>query len=262
MKTRRIALIITTVILFILAMLVGVLFRPKNGLPQVNTEAMRKEMKNGFTRTGGFNYSLNKGNSNYSFFDVNLRIDYLKNNYYSFLASNWRQGEEDDNDLVDKGFVHLRFVYMFEPWFGLEQFNQIEYNKFIELEDRKLTGGGTRVRLFNKDWMNVYAGIGFMYEHESYVNNIESTKRLVRSTNYLTGKIKINDRVDFSVISYYQYDMNSFSDYRILCDGGFKIKLSEWLKMSTTVNYRYDSDPVVYVVYYDLSMMNGLIITF
>ncbi|MBC8182000.1 DUF481 domain-containing protein [candidate division KSB1 bacterium] len=231
---------------------------------QVNTEAMRKsELKEGFTSTNSFNIQLTKGNSDYVIYKGQVRLDFIKGRYHSFIISNLKHGEQKNKKFINKGFIHLRGVQSFNKMISAEIFGQIEYDDFIKLKRRKLGGAGLRLlRLKKPGLLTVHIGIGAMKETEIYTISTEGEKDLLRSTNYLTTNFSLNKIVNLYVTGYYQVDVQSFSDYRILFDGGLSIKLFKNLIFTTNVAYRFDNEPLPGIKTYDVNLLNGISLRF
>ncbi len=231
---------------------------------QVNTEAMRKsELKEGLTSTNSFNIQLTKGNSDYVIYKGHVRLDFIKGRYHTFVISNLKHGEQKNKKFINKGFIHLRGVRSFNKKFSGEIFGQIEYDDFIKLKRRNLGGAGLRILGIQKpDVITIHVGTGAMKEIETYTVSTAGKKDLIRSTNYLTVNFSLNKIVDLYVTGYYQVDVQSFSDYRILFDGGLSIKLFKNLTFTTNVAYRFDNEPLPNIKTYDVNLLNGISLRF
>ena len=76
---------------------------------QVNTEAMRKaEMEDGFATAISAHQQLSKGNSEYSIYKGSARLDYLHEQYHTFLIANFKQGKKQEGrDLLRFGLEDI-----------------------------------------------------------------------------------------------------------------------------------------------------------
>lgn len=231
---------------------------------QVNTEAMRKsELKAGLTSTNSLNIQLTKGNSDYLIYKGQIRLDYINGKFHFFAISNLKRGEQKNKKFINKGFIHLRGVRSLSNKISTEVFAQVEYDDFIKLKRRKLGGIGLRILGFQKPGLvTIHLGIGAMKEIETYTVVTEGKKDLLRSTNYLTANFSLNKIVDFFATGYYQLDVQSTSDYRILFDGGLAIKLFKNLIFSANVGYRFDNEPMPGIKTYDVNLINGISLRF
>ena len=128
-----------------------IVFYCNTSFAQVNTEEMRKlELKTGLTVTGVLNLQIAKGNSEFFNYNSQLRFDYRKNKWYTFLISDFKKGKLDDNKFINKGFTHYRNVFSFDKTITSEIFLQIEYDEFIKLKQRELVGAGLRIKPIEK----------------------------------------------------------------------------------------------------------------
>jgi len=235
---------------------------------QVNTEAYRKRPGDqGFSNRLGVNFSLYRGNSD--FFKVNGRYrgDFVSGPLYAFLVLNYDYGEESKSIFLRDGFAHLRVVYAFGPRISGEAFAQKGFNDFIRLKDRVLGGAGGRLTIARGEdsarRYGLYLGMGGMIEREvEGKESVETTTTLFRSTNYLSGRYELTDRLSLSTVTYYQPAVTRFDDYRILLETGLEVDIFSGLAITTALNWRYDSDPFPGVESYDLTLSNGLALTF
>jgi putative salt-induced outer membrane protein YdiY len=233
---------------------------------QVNTERMRKEIsEEGLYGDLSAALSLKSGNSEYYSVKGDFRIDYLINSNDFFIVTNYEFKEGNNKKIVNKGFAHLRGVIELSKLLDLEIFTQKEFNEFILLKDRTLFGSGLRYNLSGGDFspLKLFIGSGLMYEKEVYnlqQNNISS--ELLRSTSYLTANWKLNDKAALILIFYAQPALKNISDIRLLTDSSMRFTLSKSLAFFTTLNYRYDSEPVGNLKKFDLEITNGINFSF
>jgi putative salt-induced outer membrane protein YdiY len=248
----------------ILAIFITALLFVNSSYSQVNTEAMRRTTgEEGFTSDGSLGLSLARGNSNFLKFDASFRMDYYKKPWHIFIVTNFNRGEQSDTLYQNQGFVHLRFVRQFGSRIALEVFTQKEFDEFIRLKDRNLIGGGLRINILQKSRkMVLHQGIGLMRENEVYDDPAEREKNLLRSTNYLSAKYHVDDRVILSFTGYYQINVKSCPDYRFLIGTQFLFQLSKNFSFRVKLNYRYDNDPPSGIKKYDIELTNGIALTF
>jgi len=235
-----------------------------NLFAQVDTEAMRKsEFKEGLTGTGSFNANIVQGNMEFFILETQLRFDYRKNKYHTFLIGNMIYGKLDSDKFIDKGFIHARLVRSLNSRIGVEAFAQSEFNDFLNINRRQLAGGGLRLLLLRSgDRLTLHLGIAAIYEGEDYTDPAEEDKYLIRSTNYLTGKLNINESVTYSITGYFQPDTKDPSDFRILVNTELGVKLSKMFSFTAKVQFRHDSEPLRGLKDYDISISNGISFTF
>ena len=237
-------------------------------ISQVNTELMRKGSEPaGFSNSISLDLGYKSGNSNYANLKAGVRSDYHSEAVYSFLSASLEYKEGSEKLITHKGFAHLRAVYKLTPYIRPEVFVQKEFNKFISLNDRNLAGIGARLPLITPGPADstgpdfeIYGGLGLMYEYELFKTD-EKTE-LIRSTNYVNLSWNIDSRVSILFITYYQFDIQHISDYRLLNDTKLSFSLNDYLAFSFNINYRYDNEPLPGIENYDIGITNGIVINF
>ncbi len=252
-----------------LFLLIAVVF-PLHAHATVNIESIRSgEKEAGLHNRLSFNLAYTEGNTDVTNLKTTLRSDYYAQNYHAFLAASLQRGEKDDERYLNKGFVHLRGMKPVSRRFTLEGFFQHEYNDFTLLEERRLAGAGIRIKAIERKSgesadsdLTLYVGLGLMREKEVIDYPPEVTDNFTRSTNYLSCRWKLDDRVNFTGTLYYQPRLSDLDDYRILFDGGFDFAITEVITFGISVNYRYDSEPPVGVEDYDIEILNGITLSF
>jgi hypothetical protein len=147
------------------------------------------------------------------------------------------------NQIVNKGFGHLRLIKSISSNIFLELFTQFGFNDFLLMKDRKLAGGGLRYKMLKGEKIYSFIGIGVMQENEIYDLENEPTKNLIRSTNYISWNINITENAFLNNTAYYQFSASDMNDFRLLYEGGLEFELSEKLSFTVELNYRYDNDP-------------------
>lgn len=235
-------------------------------ISQVNTEFLRKsDLKNGFHNSIATNIGINAGNSQFINLKGGFRTDFVHNDLYIFLNSSIEYKEGKSAIISSKGFMHLRGNYSLSSFIDAEIFTQIEYDRFIKLNNRELFGTSLRLEAIHiRDSIlrfGLFFGIGAMFEHENYYDDLLNTN-LLRSTNYLSIYYMIRPELSFQAVTYLQFDVARFFDRRILSQGSLVINLFKGLKFTTNLIYRYDNNPLPEIKNYDLELNNGIIIEF
>ncbi len=241
---------------------------PCEASAQINIETLRKTgVDEGFHLDINTDVGILAGNSNARQLSGSVRPDYLSGAYHLFLVAEGSRGDTDNNLYKNKGFVHVRGQRSITELVAFEAFSQEEFNDFINLEERTLYGTGTRISPFsssadekNDSDFTLHLGAGLMWETERYKDDDDTY--LLRSTNYLSGKWEIHERVLFSATTYYQVDTNYAADFRIIVDGSFVVDITERLKLTLNVNYRFDNKPPKDIKNFDIEITNGLAIFF
>ena len=218
-------------------------------LAQINTEAMRSEnVTDGFINKVNVDFGIEKADAEVIELAAAYRVDYFNpTGLHIFFILNYENGYEQEkglekNQVVNKGFGHLRMTKMISSKLFFEVFTQFGFNDFLLMKDRKLAGGGLRYKMVSNDRINTFLGIGLMQENEIYDIVNEPEKKLLRSTNYLRWNINIAENTELYNTVYYQFSSSDINDYRLLYDGSIDFSVNENLSFFIELNYRYDND--------------------
>lgn len=205
------------------------------------------------------------GNTELLTLRTRCRTDYLAKTYHGFVLGSLQLGRKSGTFFTNKGMAHGRIIRKVTRHVALEVFVQKQFNTLILLRDRNLAGGGARFAVMpSNPWLNLYLGIGAMWEHER-LNDAkagELNTRIVRATNYINWSGQLNERVTTSATGYYQVHVNSVADYRLLFEGNITFRLTTRLAFPLRLNLRYDGAPPAGVERYDVEIFNGLRYTF
>ncbi len=238
-------------------------------LAQINTEAMRSEnVTDGFINKVNVDFGIEKADAEVIELAAAYRVDYFNpTGLHIFFILNYENGYEQEkglekNQVVNKGFGHLRMTKMISSKLFFEVFTQFGFNDFLLMKDRKLAGSGLRYKMVSKDRMNTFLGIGLMQENEIYDIVNEPEKKLLRSTNYLRWNINIAENTELYNTVYYQFSSSDINDYRLLYDGSIDFSMDENLSFFIELNYRYDNDPHGGTVNSYIQLNNGIEFTF
>ena len=238
-------------------------------LAQINTEAMRSEnVTDGFINKVNVDFGIEKADAEVIELTAAYRVDYFNpTGLHIFFILNYENGYEQEkglekNQVVNKGFGHLRMTKMISSKLFFEVFTQFGFNDFLLMKDRKLAGGGLRYKMVSNDRMNTFLGIGLMQENEIYDIVNEPEKKLLRSTNYLRWNINIAKNTELYNTVYYQFSSSDINDYRLLYDGSIDFSVNENLSFFIELNYRYDNDPHGNMGKSYIQLNNGIEFTF
>ena len=238
-------------------------------LAQINTEAMRSEnVTDGFINKANVDFGIEKADAEVIELAAAYRVDYFKpTGLHIFFILNYENGYEqkkglDKNQVVNKGFGHLRMTKMISSKLFFEIFTQFGFNDFLLMKDRKLAGSGLRYKMVSNARMNTFLGIGLMQENEIYDMVNEPEKKLLRSSNYLSLNINIAENTELYNTVYYQFSSSDINDYRLLYDGSIDFSVNENLSFFIELNYRYDNDPHGNMGKSYVQLNNGIEFTF
>lgn len=176
-----------------------------------------------------------------------------------FLVFKYNYAKSFDVKSKDNTFMHYRFIVNPKLKITTEFFLQAEDNEFKLLNLRTLAGGGYRFRLFEKaEHYQARLGLGVFYSREEINDILNTVDEVNRLNAYFTFLYKVKEGLDVLITSYYQPDINDFSDYRLLEQMSFEFNLSKSLLYFVTIDINYDSAPVNGLETKDTSYKSGI----
>ncbi len=215
---------------------------------QVNIERYNNlNSINGLMGNISFYISSKTGNTDIQEFEIDGRVNYKGENFYSFLIAQgeygWNKGKEYSNNAL----LHLRHLQDLEGIFDPELFAQINYDKSNLILFRSLFGAGLRLSLIADTVVSLDFGTAYMYESED-IDLPQSAKHpsetnFSRWSNYLSFSSNISGNSRLSVVIYAQPRLDNFEDLRLLSENHLKAGLTDKLSLSLSVSLRYDSKP-------------------
>lgn len=245
----------------------ALLYSSQCAIAQVNTESLVQERAAVFSLQVQASIGINAGNSELVRWQASARADYRVSQFLTFVVGDIAQATANEQRLLNRGFLHGRFIWNWDTIVHPEVFIQREFNEFILLKERTLFGSGMRLtvlQLLPTDSVmsvRLTLGLGAMWENEIFGAGNPETK-LLRSTNYLSVFWRIAARASAQLISYFQVDTQRWSDHRVLVEGNVAVGITDRLVLSVILNYRYDNEPVPTVRPFDLEVRNALSVSF
>ena len=228
---------------------------------QVNVEDRRmSRQQSGLSGSVNLSIELERGNSELTEIGLRPRLVYRSGPSQWFMLNSYSFVETDEASVINEGFSHVRYNYDLTERLVLEALTQFQYNRSQDLRQRFLLGAGVRYELVNRTHTGVIAGATAMFEYEE----LESREiiRTPRNSDYLTIRLRASGTMTMRNTLYLQPAFDDPGDLRILDDFEMTVAISKWLGLTLALQYRYDSEPPAGIKEYDLSLKNGLTITF
>jgi hypothetical protein len=257
---------------FVFTLFTLFLMLPVEAFAQVNTEALRIDSdKRGFITTLQLTGNVSAGNTSIYEINTNGRVDYVTDRNHSFAIADYRYGYKNSEPYKNSAFIALRNTWSWKPRIGVETFVQQQMDEFIRLKDRKLIGAGLRLHPidFENDEtgskFNTYIGVGAMYEREVFdatATDPSYTTSLLRSTNYISLQLALNETVRIGTVQYLQIAPSSLNDFRYIADGNVNVRLAESTSLVFVLRYRLDNEPPAGIRPFDLSYTTGIRFSF
>lgn len=214
-----------------------------------------------------FSYSGTQGNlaTNQIAISPNIILMRKKSEYkilggYSFFS---QQGTQ----FLHNGFIHLRHNFKINNRFKTLAFYQAQFNEVLLLNRRQLFGVGLRYRIIDDDSLSLDFSAGPMREYEE-LNTASLNPGEIAETAFTRASIVSSfswiASKSFSIhhVLYYQPYLSDFSDFRLLNDLNFKVSISKYFSLITSVTTRYDNLPPAALKKYDNAVSVGLNLKF
>lgn len=209
----------------------------------LNIEALRMSKLKENSSRGSFKLGLNSQNGNvnrerYKVSSLNL---YKKTKNTWIALADYQYGETFGLEDTRQGRAHLRFTRHLKKSFQSELYSQVQFNKFQNLNSRKIIGGGCRTtNKFFEEKLKGSFGLGAFYESEELENqnNLNNPRGNLYLGMLLTSKI-----FNFSSTTYYQPNLENMKDYRIHFNLGIETQLGKIIFQQISYSIVKDSRP-------------------
>lgn len=249
-----------------LLLIVCLLLVPYTVWGQVNTERMRALEVEGFRSTLGADLAVESGHTELFEIGARVRFDFRREPHYTFATGAVRYGTQGGDPFRDRTFGHLRYNYQLLPSLVAEAFTQLQRDRFARLQLRVLAGGGVRIRYFNREGFKLFQGTTPMYEYENLdqapLAGHPPTVSTARWSNYLNLRLQLTEETRFTATVYVQPRFDQWSDVRLLNQASLTVRLTEAIHLTTEFSLDYDSRPPDNVESLDLSLQNGVEVSF
>ena len=192
-------------------------------------------------------YSTKSGNTEKDEADASAKLVYDSNrNYLAFAQGTYERTKSSDVLTEDKVFGHARYLHKLgsKTLYG-EAFLQAHQDVFKGIDDRWLLGGNLRWRfLSGRDLGKLYVGVGAFQEELNYTDDFtEEDTSHTRLNSYLAYTRPFTESATFTMIGYYQPNMQTFSDYYTALDVELSVRVVASIRLSLTYEMDQDSRP-------------------
>lgn len=186
------------------------------------------------------------------------------------LAASYRFTYNGPDDILNAGFVHLRYRHNYKNKLQPEPFLQYQWDNKRGIEHRMLAGANLRYNITKGQGFEFNCGLGLMYEEEKWdyvgVDSAKIPTDVTPVTNYFT---KINTYIRFT------WDPNSSNDItfnvflqtrpdrfkpRIAPHAQWNVKAGKHVALSVSFTGLYDTAPVVPIEKFYFSLSNGILL--
>ena len=226
----------------------------------VNIESLRSFVDtNGFHGVENLNVDYRRNTRELLTLTNNLTLKYQNKRHVLLFLNTLDIQLANSTVLEQTSFFHLRYNYRQTERLAYEVFAQYQRNIPLRIDPRILVGLGPRYKIITGGKFIANAGLLGMYEYDDESGN-DTIHRDYRISTYLTLGYKGGERFRWMNFLYYQPRVDKFEDYRINLQSQLSVVIIKGLSFVTTVNFRYDTFPVVDPAIPDLTLtwINGL----
>ena len=188
------------------------------------------------------------------------------------LAGSYRFTYNGPDDILNAGYIHLRFRHNYRNKYQPESFVQYQWDNKRGLAYRALAGMNLRYNFFKGDTWDVNAGIGLMYEEERWnytavdssklpANTTPITNKLVKINSYIRANWKASENSDIAISVFLQTRPNIFKP-RIAQNVQWTINAGKHIAFSISFAGIYDEAPVVPIHNFYYSLSNSIVLKF
>jgi len=216
----------------------------------------------GFAGSIGVNLQLIKNTRDIFIFGNTIYAQYRNQKHLLFLINNISYKKIDEDDIINKGTMHLRYNYKLNDIVSLEAFGQLQYNTISKIKSRQLIGGGTRFKLSEKEKYKFYLGTIFMHEYEKIDENPYIYNTDYRFSGYISFRFFPTESFTLTSTTFYQPRLDRFNDYRIYNQNSLSLRIIKKLSLQLTYIISYDAFPAEGIPKTQYELFNGLVYTF
>lgn len=222
--------------------------------------------KDAFTADLDLRVSGSSGNSSNTKTALDGQFSWIADKSINLAILGYQYGTSNNVRSVNKAFIHYRYIHQMNNTTDWELFGQLEKNEFTRLSYRGLLGAGFRFGVLQSDEHRAFLGVGGFYSKEKieFISGLtdHGVEEFTRANFYFLSKYKVNSRVSFSNVLYYQPRINRFSDYRALLETKLDFKINDGLSFRLSLDIEHDSEPSQTVKSTDITYMSGLSLSF
>lgn len=188
------------------------------------------------------------------------------------LAASYRFTYNGPDDILNAGYIHLRYRHGYKNKLQPEPFVQYQWDSERGIIHRFLSGMNLRYNLFKGSAFDFNAGFGLMYENEKWdYAGVDSSKIPATAATITTHFAKINSylRFDWAASKNSSITFNCFLQTRperfwprIAPHAQWDIKAGRHIGFSIGFTGLYDTHPVVPIKRFYYSFTNSLQLSF
>jgi len=231
--------------------------------PTLTKDSLSKhDLKYGF----GANFNLSQQNETVYEIDGLLESVYHYNDKHQVLLNGqYFNTGIVDRELINGGFLHLRYTAFFLSKLAPQLFIQQQIDRGRGLMQRQLIGGNLRWQALKKDKISVQFATGIFYESEIWnlSGSPESSEgqlhhNVMKSNNMLRLYFQIGKKTELSVVNYYQIPLaHAYGAMRLASNVSLSTEISERFQLQINFISMFDTRPLIAIDKFYYTFSNG-----
>ena len=208
----------------------------------VNIQEKKAELLDTIAWFGGLQQDMRlvKNTSAIFTFRTALNLTHVRRKHMFLSFTDYKFATTGNEQLLNQGFQHLRYVYKGDKKVFYETFTQLQYNNQIKLRMRLLLGTGVQFNLISKKDKHINLGVSYMYEYNEEIDPI-AFYRNNRMNIYLVLQFKFFKKIDFLSTTYYQPDIVNAKDWRLSTETEFLFAITKKVFFKFGFDLTYNS---------------------
>ncbi|NQX77180.1 DUF481 domain-containing protein [Gilvibacter sp.] len=229
----------------------------------LNAESLRKVTDtSGWSGSATVNFALVRNVNDIISLGSDVHVQYKTEKHLFLLKNQIAFRKLNDDDFSNFGITHLRYNYVLSDRWRWEAFAQGQYNRVALIDFRGLLGTGPRYKISSSEDYKFYLGNLVMFEYEEVADGITPNQRDVRLSSYLSFSLFPNDNLSLVSTTYYQPQLDQWSDFRISSESTLLVKMFKNLNLNVTYVFIYDAFPAIGIPNSQYRFSTGVTYTF
>jgi len=239
-------------------------------IDKTDTAAYTRQSKLAFNLSSGLEIDKQKA----TLYDATNTAEMSLQQYKELflLAASYRFTYDGPNDILNAGYVHLRYRHNYKDRIQPEPFLQYQWDNKRGILHRSVAGANLRYAFGKGDHFDLNCGLGLMYEDEKWsYAAVDSAKIPPGAVSVQRNLIKINSyvRLDWKPNDNSEITFNVFLQTRpdrwqprIAPHAQWDIKAGKHVGFSINFTGLYDTNPVVPIEKFYYSLSNSILLHF
>ena len=216
-------------------------------------------------------------NSEKAIFDWDTQIDitrYIPGHHILVTKFSNTFTNTSGSNLQNAGYIHLRYRDNDTRRFSPEYFTQYQWDDLRGMKNRYLTGCNLRMKLKEGKQLDLYLGLGLMYEWEKWnFNGVAPDKlplvhpdfirtELLKINQYVKVSAKIFNTSEFTFTNFIQTRPDKYFKYpRVASFLQWNVSISKKVSVNLSFESIYDALPVVPIKNFYFNYKTGFTVT-